>query len=282
MKKDLMLDYEMEMAYITKRSADKLEIVNARKIRKTQVDSLTALLMSGENFDSCIVISRKTNYTQKVIDGQHRVLAMRNYFEKYPESRIQVAFAVYKRLNKEKERDVYRKWNISIKQSTDDFINSYKEAIPMYDRLTREIPCRVYGTASKMKLRDIINAYIAVNEKPYKGGFVKYLEDLKDEDVDNIVPIFNIIMSVFNPKKLKDFHKISAFKNIVFRAIYYLVANNVERLGADYLKRRMKSVLADRKILDDYRRFYGRRASVDAYLAFQKLLNDTKSEKQFV
>lgn len=288
-KTDLLLDYTVEMAYITKRSANSLTILNPRKLRKSQIQSLTSILMNGEHFDSCLVVNRGKGYHLNVIDGQHRVMAMRNYFKKYPEARIQVALAVYKNLKSNEEREVYRKWNIPIKQTTDDFINSYKEEIPMFNRLTTEMHCTVYGSPSKMKLRDLVNAHIAINEKPYKGGekkttydFVKYMQKLTDEDLDSISSTFKIFQDIFNSNKIKDFHKLSAFKNIVFRALYYLIANNLEPLGENYVKRRMNTVLANRTIVDQYRRFYGRRASVDAYLAFKNLLNDTQSEKKFI
>lgn len=286
---DVMLDYTIEMAYITKKSAESLEIINPRKLRKAQIQSLASTLLNGGHFDSCLVVNRKKEYHLNIIDGQHRVMAMRIYFEKYPDSRIQVALVVYRNLTPAEERDVYRKWNISIKQSTDDFINSYKEEIPMFDRLTTEIPCSIYSGPKTLKLKDLINAYIGSKEQPYKGAesrtsydFVKYMQQLTESDVDQMKHYFQILHEIFNPNNTKDFHKLSAFKNTVFRALCYLVANNIGPLGESYVKRRMKTILANRAILDQYRRFYGRRSSVDAYLAFKNLLNATQSDKKFV
>jgi hypothetical protein len=288
MNKDLMLSYEMEMAYITKKSSENLDIINPRKLRGAQVDSLTSVLMHGEHFDSCLVVNQKKGYRLNVIDGQHRVMAMRNYFKKYPDARIQVSLAVYKNLTEEEERDIFRKWNVSIKQSTDDFINSYRGSIPMFQRFVTDIPCSIYGTPKKIKLKDLINAYIGIGEHPYKGAesrttydFIRYMKELKDADVDKMKYYFGVLQDIFNPNNAKDFHKLSAFKNVVFRALFYLVANNVDELGDAYVKRRMSTVLANRTILDQYRRYYGRRSSVDAYLAFKNLLNQTASEKQF-
>lgn len=289
MDKDLLLDYRTEMAYITKKSAEKLNIINPRRLRVAQIQSLTTALINGEHFDSCLVVNEKKGYRLNIIDGQHRVIAMRNYFEKNPDNRIQVALMVYKNLTMAQERAVYRKWNISIKQTTDDFINSYKEEIPIYTLLTNEIPCSSYGGSKLMKIKDLINAHIGAKEKPYRGGegrtsydFVKYMQKLTDDDVIRMKYIFQLIYSVFNSNNVKDFHKLSAFKNTVYRALYYLVENNIDVLGENYVKRRMATVLANRAIVDQYRRFYGRRASVDAYMAFKNLLNDTKSDKKFI
>jgi len=286
---DLLLDYTVEMAYMTKRAVGSLTIINPRKLRSVQVNNLVSALMRREHFDSCLVVNRKKGYSLNIIDGQHRVMAMKVFFERNPNCRIQVALVIYKSLSSDEEREVYRKWNISIKQSTDDFINSFKESIPMFNRFTTELPCSIYGSPFKMRFRDLVNAYIAVDEKPYRGGeqkttfdFVKYLQKLTDEDVDSMLYTFGLLREIFNPNGVKDFHKLSPFRNTVFRALYYLVANNVKHLGENYVKRRMRTVLGERSIVDQYRRFYGRRASVDTYLAFRSLLNATTSQKQFV
>ena len=214
---------------------------------------------------------------------------MKKYFEKYPAKTLTVYFAVYHNLDDDEERQVFTKWNISITQSTDDFINSYKETIPTYDRLITEIPCTVYGSTKKMKIRDLINAYSASFETPYHGGesktkmqLITYIKLLRDSDVDIIIKIFNIIKSIFDKENRKDWRAVPAFKNIIFRAIYYLVSNNLERLGEGYIRQRMRTTLVNRKILDDFRRYSGRRASVDAYMAFKQLLNDSDSEKKFI
>ena len=158
----------------------------------------------------------------------------------------------------------------------------------MYDRFISDLPCSVYGSYNKMKLRDLINAYSASFEKPYHGGesktkitLIHYIQRFKDSDMDVLAKNFYVIKEIFGGGNKKDWRKQAAFKNIIFRALYYLVANNIDNLGEAYLKRRMRTALADRTILDDYRRYSGRRASVDAYLAFKALLNDTKSDKTF-
>ena len=245
--------------------------------------------MKGEHFDSCLVVNQKKGYHLNVIDGQHRVLGLQKYFKKYPDARVQVALAVYKNLSYDEECDVYRKWNISIRQTTDDFINSYKDKIPLYTLLINEIPCSIYGSTTSMKIKDLINAQIGAKEKPYKGGenrtnhdFIKYMQKLTEDDIARMKYIFGILHDVFNKEGIKDFRKLSAFKNVVYRALYYLVENNIDNLGENYVKRRMGTILVNRAILDQYKRFYGRRASIDAYLAFKGLLNATQSDKQFV
>ena len=284
----MVLNYNIIKTTIDKNSIKKLVIVNPRKLHISQVDSIYKSLMQNKHFDSVFVVNVKNTIT-RIIDGNHRIEALKKYFEKHPSKSIEVYFATYNNLTDDQERGIFTRWNISVTQNTDDFINSYKETIPIYSRLVSEIPCSVYGSYNKMKIRDLINAYIGSVKKPYNGGesktkldFIQYLQGLKDSDVDIIAKNFEILKTTFNNGNKKDWRNQPAFKNIIFRALYFLIANNVDVLGEMYVTRRMRTALSNRTIMDDYRRYSGRRASVDAYLAFKALLNDTNSEKQFV
>lgn len=245
-------------------------------------------MLHDNHFDSPFVVNIRDAST-RIIDGNHRIEALTKYFERHPSKNIDVFFATYKELTDEQEREIFTRWNISVSQSTDDFINSYKEVIPMYPRFISEMPCSVYGSSNKMKMRDLINAYSASFETPYNGGegrtkmnFITYVQNLKDSDMDGIIQTFQILKTIFDGGNKKDWRNQAAFKNIIFRALYYLVANNVDPLGETWVIQRMRTALMGRTIMDEYRRYSGRRASVDAYHAFKSILNGTPSHKKFV
>lgn len=282
------MEYEIEKITLTKKILEELVIVNPRKIHLSQVQSLFKALLQGKHFDSVFVINRRDNKL-RVIDGNHRIESLKLFFEKHPHMKIEANAAVYNNLDDAQEREIFTRWNISITQSTDDFINSYKETIPMYRRFVDEMPCNVYGTYNKMKLRDMVNAYRASFEKPYAGGegktkidFIQYLQRLTNSDLDTITRNFSILKAIFDTSHKKDWRMQAPFRNIIYRALYYLIANNIDRLDEMYIKRRLRTALAGRTIMDEYRRYSGRRASVDAYLAFKAILNDSPSEKKFI
>jgi hypothetical protein len=282
----LEANYEMQMVTLTKASAENLIISNPRRLRSAQVTSIYQNLKKGKHFESNFVVNELAKTRIRIIDGQHRIAALKRYFKEFPDERVRVWFATYKSLTPTQEREMFTRWNVGTRQTTDDFINSYKEEIPIYEELTAKLPCSIYPCPKKMKMKDLINAHRATKELPYKGGesittydFIRYMQKMTHVDVNQMVENYNILQEIFNPNGNKDFHKMSAFKNVVFRALYYLVANN-KGLGG-YMRQRMKSALSQKTILDQYRRFYGRRASVDAYLAFRTILNDGPSDKKF-
>ena len=282
------MKYEVKKITLTKKSLEELVIVNPRKLHPVQVQSIYGALLEGKHFDSGFVINRRDDKL-RVIDGNHRVEALKLFFKKYPYIKIAIFSAVYDNLDDVQEREIFTRWNISVTQSTDDFINSYKDTIPMYGRFVDEMPCSVYGHHNRMKLRDMVTAYYASLEKPYHGGegkskidFIQYMQKLIDSDLDIIIRNFRFLKTIFDADDRKDWMRQAAFQSVSYRALYYLVANNIDRLGEVHVKRRMGAVLVGRTIMDDYRHYSGRRASVDAYLAFKAILNDTKSNKKFI
>ena len=287
-EKTVELEYTVENVFFNVNTVDALRVVMPRKLRWGQVLSIYKALLRGEHFDVPMVVNKHHGAGTKVLDGQHRIEAMKLYFGKYPNHRIQITLITYLNLTLEEEREVYRKWNIAIKQSTDDFLHSFMDEMPVIQQIKKGVPCTVYGSNKKMKLRTLINAYHASKDEEYTGGerktgyeFIKYMKSLTDEDAAEMQRVFGIIYDVFNSDKQEDFCRRSAFKNLVFRALYSLVAKNMDTLGEKYIKKQMKKTLCNRQILDEYRRYYGRRASVDAYLAFKGLLN-RNADKLFV
>ena len=282
------MKYEIEKITLTKKSLEELVIVNPRKLHTAQVQSIYEALLQGMHFDSIFVINRRAD-TLRVIDGNHRVEALRLFFTKYSRMKVTIFSAMYDNMDDVQERAIFTRWNISITQSTDDFINSYKDTIPMFSRFVNEMECSVYGRHNRMKLRDVATAYYASFEKPYHGGegktkidFIQYMQRLTDSDLDIIIQNFRVLKTIFDAENRKDWMRQAAFQNVSYRALYYLVANNLDRLGEVYIKRKMAASLVGRTIMDDYRHYSGRRASVDAYLAFKTILNDTKSNKKFI
>lgn len=282
------MEFEIEKITLTKKSLEELVIVNPRKLHPAQVQSIYGALLEGKHFDSGFVINRRAD-TLRVIDGNHRVEALRLFFKAYPHMKIVIFSAVYDTLNDAQEREIFTRWNISVTQSTDDFINSYKDTIPMFSRFVNEMECSVYGTHNRMKVRDVATAYYASFENPYHGGeaktrieFIQYMQRLTDSDLDIIIQNFSTLKTIFDAENRKDWMRQAAFQSVSFRALYYLVANNLDQLGDAHVKRRMRTVLVGRTIMDEYRKYSGRRASIDAYLAFKAILNDTKSDKKFI
>jgi len=282
MKEKKVLDYPYEIKDITlnKASMSRIDIVNQRQMRNSQVMSLLRALNKGEHFDSMFVVNINNGTNRiRIIDGGHRTEAIRRYFETHPEAKIKVSMAVYKDLTNREEREIYTKWNIGVKQNVDDFINSYKAEIPMYEEMLSRLPISIYGSKNKMKIRHMVDAYMGSKQNPFKGGcgynrdnYLSTIKKIDEEDVENMEDTFKIIKEIFNPNDVVDFMRLSAFKTTLFRAIFRLVHINKVFLGKNYVIKKMSKVLYKSSILESIKVTH-RQGTVEAYIIFKQLLN---------
>lgn len=278
--------YKIESIVLSKNNMSLVELPNQRHIRTTQVNSILKRLKQGCHFDSMFVVNVNNGKKKiRVIDGGHRTEALKKYFEKHPDKKIRVSMAIYKDLSEAEERAVYTKWNLGVKQSVEDFIWSYRDEIPQYDKLLIELPVTVYGTSEKLKLRYIIDAYLSSKKYPFTGGcsydkleWLEVFKNLNPDDVESMVDTFKIIMKIFNPNKRIDFIKTSPFKFSNFKALYRLIHTNRVLLGENYVIKRMKNTLYNKSILDQFRAGH-KQMTVEAFNIYKQMLNQNVDHK---
>lgn len=278
--------YDIKTIILDKESINLIDLPNQRQIRGNQVNSILRRLRQGEHFDSMFVVNVNNGTKRiRVIDGGHRTTALKKFFEEQPDKKIKVSMVVYKDLLPEDERKIYTKWNLGVKQSIDDFINSYKIEIPEFESILEELPVSVYGSKNKMRLRYIVSAYFVSKQNNFVGvnhltpfQFIEQMKKLTYDDVESMKNTFGIISEIFNPDDFIDFTRLSAFKYCIFVPLFHLVANNKIMLGRNYVVKRMKTVLNKKSELDSFK-MQGRQGMVEAYVRCKSLLNDGVDHK---
>ena len=286
-KQDFMeYPYKTMEQIITINDFDLIEMIDPRQVRSTQVNSIYRGLNNNQHFDSVFVVNVDNGRKKiRIIDGNHRLLAIRRWLEKNPEKQIKVLMAAYQDLTPEQERQIYTKWNIGVKQTIDDFLNSYKSEIKVLRNLLDDNRVSIYGSKKSIKVRILVDAYLSSKNCPFTGGmsysrqqWLNSFRKLNMTDVGYMMDTFNLLCEVYNPTKITDFMRLPAFKTSVFRALFYLAGFNKVVLGRKYVKRRMTTVLYNKAILETYK--HGTRyASMDAYMVFKQLLNRNAKKK---
>jgi len=284
--KTIDYEYETKTIILDKDSTRKLITVNPRQVRAKQVKSVLSALRLNKHFDSPFVVNVRANREVRILDGTHRVEALKKYFDQRPEDKVKVMMIVYRDLTDDEEREIYTKWNLSVKQSIDDFINSYKDTIPVFERLTTELPVTVYGSRTKLKFRTLVDAYLTSKEHPFTGGlsvnaplFIKKIQEIGVDEVDYIKDTFKIMEKIFNKADYADFPRLPAFRPTSFRALFYLIRNNKVALGKNYVIKRMTTALANSVIIEQCNDYTGRSGSIQAYERFKRELNKRSTKK---
>ena len=272
--------YQVRDTVLDKRSIELLDLPNQRQIRNAQIQSILRSLRLGNHFDSVFVVNILDGIKRiRIIDGGHRTIAMKKYFEECPENKIKISMVVYRNLTPEEERVIYTKWNLGVKQSVDDFIESYKAEIPEYHTMLEELPVSIYGSKNKMKIRHVINAYFLSKQRIYNGGntwsspeWIDYLKKIEYADIQSIKDTIDIIFEIFNPTDIVDFTRLPAFKSYIFAPLFHLIHVNKVALGRNYVIRRMTTVLYNKAILESFKQ-HTRQGSVEVYNTCKVLLN---------
>jgi len=288
MKKPDVMEYPYNVKDIVldKASMSLIDLVNQRQIRESQVNSILSKLKQGCHFDSMFVVNVNNGTKRiRVLDGGHRTEALKKFFEKKPDAKVRVSMAVYNDLTETEERQVFTKWNLGVKQSVDDFIKSYKVEIPEYETMIEELPVSIYGSKNKLKLRFVVDAYLSSKTNPYSGGCgytrLQWLSVLKNIDYDNIQSMkdtVKIMNTIFNPKDIDDFTRLTAFKFSNFKSVYRLIDVNKVLLGKNYVIKRMSKILFNHPIMEQYRAGH-RQGTVESFHVYKKLLNDGVEHK---
>jgi hypothetical protein len=281
--KTLEYGYETKDIILDKNGILLIDLINQRQIRESQVSNIIRALRQGKHFDVPFIVNVNNGTKRiRVIDGGHRTVALKKYFDMFPENKVKVNMIIYRDLTDTQEREIYTKWNVGVKQSIDDFINSYRVEIPEYETIISELPVSAYGSKNKMKIRTVLNAYFSTKQKIFRGtdfhrgtDFVESCKKIDQSDIETIKDTFEMMVDIFNPTGIVDFTRLPAFKITIFTALFHLIHDNKIMLGRNYIIKRMKTVFNSKSVLETFSRISGsRQACVEVYLQCKKLLND--------
>lgn len=230
-------------------------LFNRRDIRKGQVTKLYRLLCEGNHFQSNMVVNRKNN-KYRLIDGNHRYEALKRFFEKYPDRRVEVVVSQYTNLEPQEEKAVYSTWNKGTKQSTNDYIKAYWNDIKITKKLkTPYFPCNVSHVWGKhtMELKLLINPYLVKdnegdNSIAFQGSahdFVEKAMELNGGDVQVLKQFLEEYSEVFGVVDKESMY----YKLPIFTVIMRLWLKNYSRMNPEVLKKRLKKLIGHERVI---------------------------------
>lgn len=197
---------------------------NKRRISKTQVGSLSKLLFHGRHFESPIVVNQTIDGL-RVIDGNHRIEAIKRLMSKFPKFKIPVLIIFYKNLDEDGEIEAFRKWNVGRAQSTDDFIQSIADKTPFIRWLKNDfpVPVTVYRGNDSVYVRLLVGSLLAAKKQDDTGyglkkeNFAQDLLELKEADYEICKDFMNGFLKVFGmPRKGNIYYGTTPFSSFFF------------------------------------------------------------------
>jgi hypothetical protein len=162
----------------------------SRLVRTEHVRRLKSMIVNGNHFDSPIIINDK-NGKKRIIDGQHRLTAIKDILNSCPEFKIYLLLVQYENLSASEEKEMFVKWNSGTRQSSEDFLQIYTDEMPVYDYLRGKGLISIYNEPGKIKFRNLVQPYIMAQAKNIMQyldpkTFIKEAKKLTKDDFEKI------------------------------------------------------------------------------------------------
>lgn len=198
---------------------------NRRRICTKNVYSLLKLIVSGEGFETPLVVNVKGNKF-RLIDGNHRFEAIERFLSDYENNGYEVTLHIYKGLTEEQERSVFRKWNLGKKQSADDYLQMHQVKIPLIKKLIDESPITltIYASKTSLKVSKVCTAYLIGQNKNLTGSgimipswdFVDKLRGFTNKDINAILKFLKAYVDIEDSPRDHPLRYTSVFQSSMY------------------------------------------------------------------
>jgi len=249
-------------------------------------------MKKGIHFEAVLVVN-KVNDKYRIIDGNHRVEAMKLFFDLHPKAIVKIYFAKYEdlsisqddNLRKEKirarEREIYTIWNKATPENATDYLKQYFKVIPLGEEILKKLPVSVYGSNSKIKIKDLVgNHILAKKQNIFSGGYagkgelmVRDFKKLDIEDLKTINAFYKDYVEIFGV-----FIKGSPYyRTTPFSTFYRIWFDNCKQMSRSKFVGIFKAVIKDKwSLYDENSKSGGSSASQMFYRLTLEMLNQRK------
>jgi hypothetical protein len=121
----------------------------------------------------------------RIIDGNHRIEAIKRFLSHNPEKKIELNVAVYKELDKVEENEMFERWNKGLRQTSDDFVNLNASDLFILKLINKSFPVStsIYGGPTVVKIAPMLKAYLGAkySNSPcaFPGSSISLIEKAK-------------------------------------------------------------------------------------------------------
>ena len=254
------LEVKTKNVTLTKDNLDDFVILdNRRDIKAGVKNKLKRLLMNGEHFETPMMCSLRRGKF-RILDGNHRREALKEFFDKYPNRKVEVIIHYYEGLTDEEEKEKYTKWNLGTKQSVNDMVKQYWVDIEIIGMMEESFPCTVshrWGTAT-IEFKTLVASYLtrdteAIAENCSADAFIDKVKDLSAEDYRVLKAFMTDYVSVFGqPDKDSTF-----YKQVIFWNMFRIWYDNKSRFTMPVMLARWKKQLVGDATVKEYTKLGG-------------------------
>lgn len=261
-KKTFEREYKLERFVITPESIEHFEVMkNRRQISPKHLRQIHGAILSGKNPVGILIINKK-NGMKRIIDGNHRIEAVKRFYgykKSHKDVKIVCTLKVYENLTEDEERKVYTDEAKRKSESSEDRLNMYKDSITFWGLLQdnlKQFPCRVtiYPSVKALKFRTILDAlYVSKRDKSKgyapiyltKDDIVSFAQEIGFADFVLLKEFVQLFIGVFGDVNI---HNVLCLKQ-GFVPLFDIYAKNQANFSKLVIVERFKRILGKADIL---------------------------------
>ena len=232
-----------------------VKLTNRRDLRTGVVNKLVKVIENGDHFETPLMVNRKKD-KDRLLDGNHRVEAIEKYLTNNPADKIEVVLFYYEDLTVDEERKMYSKWNLGTKQTLNDFIKQYWNAIPIVKLIAKDtkFPCKVTQKWAKdsIEFKQFIQAYLMSKSKVFGAGrhptaleFIEVCQKLGEKDLRVMRAFMTDYVDVFGKPDRRNMH----YKKAVFTSLMRLWIDNYQAVGYSDMKKHFTKIRGHERVV---------------------------------
>lgn len=189
-------------------------INNQRAVRKQQVIKLKRAIKNGEYIEaSPIFVSSTSKVLEKgkeiiVIDGNHRILAIRELLQQKARDSVSVTLAVFYGIPESMQRTVYDRIARQVPQTVSDLINLHKDEFILWEILNKKpFPVRttIYPSKLGIDLKTLLNMLSCASMGGKKTAMTGINRDeilmvgrrTTEKDFETLTEFFKVFVATF-------------------------------------------------------------------------------------
>lgn len=218
-----------------------------REFRISHIASIKNSILQGTHFSEPITVNvLKSDY--RVLNGNHRIEALKQILEVYPNFSMDIRITKYENLSLEKELEIYTIVNKVKPENILDKIKAHCQNSEFCQEANKNFPIRIlFRNRSKkdinsLPITTITSPYILRNTKLFVGSGANLIEGinkLNDEDIDRIRKFFIFYKSVFGEIAKRNSYADGNIISVIGK-IYYL--NVGIELTEDQFRKQLENI----------------------------------------
>lgn len=221
-----------------------------REFRRTHINKIRNALFKGEHPSENITVNQLNGYRMRIINGNHRMEAIRQIMDEHKNFKIELTLTVYSNLNKEEEVEIYEKVNNTKPETGLDRLKAHLSGTELMRVLEEDMPFRVVFRHAQKGERNIMTAgavlFAYFNRDKVGGGMtikrmLPKIEVMENIDYKRLVDYGKFFKDVFGEPSKDNIYASFNIYVVVAKLYYSLVGVG---LSKEELKSRLRKLMA--------------------------------------